>query len=104
MRIHLRLASIYSPVLRVSGRYFSAAFTQLLRFLRLAHIHATVFRRLVVERMRGHPHLSCHVFHLSPPSTCCRAPIICASVLTDICCSPFFAEIILSFVRKQGNR
>jgi hypothetical protein len=42
---------------------------------------------------------------LRPTSSCFSAPIICASVclLFDIPSSPFFPQIILSFVRKQGS-
>ncbi len=79
---------------------------QLLRFLRLAHIHAAVLCFPGLDRVLLYPTSRATSSAFRPASSSFSAPIICASVclLFDIPSSLSFAQIILRFVRKLGSR
>ena len=70
---------------------------QLLRFLRLAHVHAAVLRLPGVDRVLRYSHFSRHVFGL-----CVRPPVVSAprsSLLPCACSSP--SPFPFSFVRDH---
>jgi hypothetical protein len=87
-------------------RHLRVLVTQLLGFLRLAHIHAAVLYFRGVERVLGHATSPATSSTLRPASTCFSASIICASVclLFDILPFPFFRATHTQLYAETGKQ